>query len=61
MTKLCKALFAGVTLLGALSASSLAVATTTDASVHESGVSIVQSNTEEKDRLERAGFPQYGD
>ncbi len=59
MMKLCKALFAGLTLLGALSASSLAVATTTDATVHETGVSIVEYNAAQKDQLDRAGFPQY--
>jgi hypothetical protein len=50
MTKLLKALIAGLTLFGALSASSIAA---------DSGASMVEQNAAEQARLERAGFPQY--
>jgi hypothetical protein len=49
MTKLLKTLIAGLTLFGALSASSIAA----------DGQNIVEQNATEQARLERAGFPQY--
>jgi len=53
MMKLFNALIASLTLLGALSAWSVALAETSD------GASIVEQNNTEKARLDRAGFPQY--
>jgi len=64
MTKLFKSMIAGLTLLGALSTSSLAIADTTDATSvtaqRQTGVQIVEQNAAERAQLDRAGFPQYG-